>query len=80
MLCTDFSTNNLRRHNAKIIVFLFVGLTTKGPLLYFDLLVHLVECPYVSTSKCNLYVILCIIIGDVQQFIETLSYPFRSLI
>ena len=35
-------------------VFLLIGLTTLGPFIEFDWLVHLVECTNVSTTNFNL--------------------------
>ena len=54
-----------------INVFFFVGLTTLETLVNFDYLFHLVECSNVSTT--NLITRrgnFCIIIGDVQLFIN----------
>ena len=38
-----------------------------GLLFHFDRLVHLVECPNISTPNCNVHN-LFLSIGDVQQF------------
>ena len=36
-------------------VFIFVGSTTLWTFIDYDWLVHLVECPNVSTTYCNLH-------------------------
>ena len=48
-----------------------LALQTWGLLMNLDWLVHLIQCPNVSTFDCNCteWSILCIIIGDVHQFI-----------
>ena len=63
--------------------FLFVNLTTSETLLYFNWLVHKVECPNVSTTNCNPQkagLILCFIIRDVHQFIHHCLIPLDSWI
>ncbi len=59
-------------------IFVFVGLTTLGTL-NFDWLVYKVECLYISSQPLILIykkeVILCIIIGDVRQFIGHCLFP-----
>ena len=41
----------------------------------FDFLVYKVECSNVSTTKCNLHKGLCVINGDVHQFIGNCLIP-----
>ena len=58
---------------------LFVGLTTLGINNEFWLVVHIVECPNISTTNCklqrgNLY----IIIGDVHQLIGHCLIPIDA--
>ena len=54
-------------------IFLFVTQPLLGRLLNFDWLVHIFECPNISTTTEG--VILCIIIVDVHQFIGHCLIP-----